>query len=313
MTDKYFRYVLIFAVITAVLFGMSMYYRFDTDASKIRGHYAFMQTRNNIKLLRQIRLTTPKSGEVNLVFADNEWHFKEAKDYFINVNRLADFYDMVNNALIKTVNPVNQKVLAEHHLTPETGTMVVTYDNQGNVLDEMIIGKHYDDNLVYAYYAKNKGYYYIIGPVGAFSGDAGDWIPYPLLSIDTNHIRRIIIQGRLYEGEKLKKLMQYSFNMQRAFGVLSFIGYNGVTTKSELAEDMTAEVESRTFDVVMDNGLIYAFKIYEIESLYWLEITLKSDKISRKGVAEFVKHNQKYFSDWLFLADTRQGKILYDM
>ncbi|MBR1825167.1 MAG: DUF4340 domain-containing protein [Alphaproteobacteria bacterium] len=313
MADKYFRYVWIFVAVAAVLFGMSVYRQYNSDAGKIRGQYAFAQTRDNIKLLQHIKMTTPESGEVNLEFADGDWRFKEAKGYFINVNRLADFYAMVNSALIETVNPAAKETLEKQNLTPETGTVVITYDNTGNVLDEMIIGKRYDDDSVYAYSEKNKGYYYIIGPVGAFAGGARDWIPYPLLSIDGGRIRRMILRGHLFEGEKLEQLMQSSFNMQRALGVLSFIGYDGVSLKSDLAEDKYADIKPRTLDIVMDNGLIYAFEIYEIEDLYWLGITLKVDKISRKGVASFVKQNQKYFADWLFLMDTRQGRTLYKM
>lgn len=313
MIDKYFRYMWIFLVAAAVLFGATLWNKRQIDAGTVRGQYAFAQTRNNIRLLKHIKMITAESGEVNLELRDGEWHFIEAKDYFINVNRLADFYAMVNSALIETVNPATSEALKKQNLTPETGTKLVTYDNAGNVLDEVIIGKRQNDESVYAYFANNKGYYYGIGPVGAFSGGAQDWIPYPLLNIDANLIRKMVIRSHIFEGEKLAKLMQSSLNMQRALGVLSFIGYDGVVLKSDLAEDKTVNVKPRTLDVVMINGLIYAMEIYKVEDTYWLGISLKVDKIARRNVPAFVKQNQKYFADWLFLMDTRQGKILYEM
>lgn len=313
MLNKYFRYAWIFLAAAAVLFGTVLWNKYQSDAGKVRGQYAFEQTRNNIKLLKHIRMTTPTSGEVNLELRDGEWRFKEAKDYFINVNRLAAFYEMVNNALIETVNPATVEVLEKQNLTPDTGTKVTTYDGAGKVLDEVIIGKRYNDESVYAYFANNKSYYYSIGPVGAFSGEAQDWIPYPLLNIDANLIRKMVIRGRVFAGEKLEKLAQRSLNLQRALGVLSFIGYNGIMLKSDMLQDETVNVEPRTLDVVMINGLIYAMQIYEVADTYWLGITLQADKLTRKDVPAFVKQNQKYFADWLFLMDTRQGKTLYEM
>ena len=313
MNKKYLLYAGIFFVTTLIFFGAAFLYRQNSNAGIVRGEYAFAHTRNNLRMLSRIWLKSPESEAINLYSKNGEWHFKEAKDYFVNTRHFANFYTTLNNALIKMVYPATPQTLEHHQLTSSTGTQVITYDNTGKILDKLIIGSRYDDDSVYAYFAQNKGYYYIIGPVGPFSGEPTDWIPYPLLSIDEFLIRRLIIRNQNYEGQKLSDLLKHSYKMQRVLDVLSFIGYNGVTAKAELSSEITNQSEPHTFDIVMRNGLIYKFEIYKIDDLYWLSINLKADKISRKEVPPFVRQNQKYFADWLFLLDTRQGKILYDI
>ena len=103
MNKKYIRRAFVFLCFAVLVFVAALWYRNGIEAGQVRGKYAFIQTRNNIRSLQRIQMTTAESGEINVYRKGEDWHFKEAKDYFINVNRLADFYNMVNNSLVEGV------------------------------------------------------------------------------------------------------------------------------------------------------------------------------------------------------------------
>lgn len=313
MNKKYFRGAIIFLAAAALFFGGALWHRRHITAGQVRGQFAFEQTRNNIRQLGKIQLTTAEGGEINIYRQNNDWFFKEAKDYFVNVHSLADFYNMANNSLIEAVRPAEATELTDKQLTLETGTKVVTYDTAGNVLDEVIIGKHSTGASAYAYQPKNKDYYYIISDVGAFSGMPEDWIPYPLLTISERLMKSIKTEKKVLTKAQIARESVGNPDMQRVLDVLSFISYDGVATKSELLSDEAQNIKPHKIEITMVGGLIYDFEIYKIEDLYWLGVTLKTDKVARKEVPSFVKNNQKYFADWLFLMNTRQGKTLYEM
>jgi hypothetical protein len=101
--------------------------------------------------------------------------------------------------------------------------------------------------------------------------------------------------------------------MQHFLDALSFIGYNGVALKSDLENDPNITTKPHHLELEMAGGLIYEFEIYNIENTYWLGINLKSAHVAHKKTATFVADNRKYFTDWLFLMNPQQGKILYEM
>lgn len=313
MNKKYIRRAFIFLAAAVLFFGGALWHQRHIAAGQVRGQFAFEQTRNNIRQLGKIQMTTAEGGEINIYRKSGDWFFKEAKDYFVNVHSLADFYKMANNSLIEAVRSAEAAELEDKHLTLETGTKVVTYDTVGNVLDEVIIGKHLNGASAYAYQPKNKGYYYIISDVGAFSGMPEDWIPYPLLTVPENLMKTVKTEKSVLSKAQIEQKAAADAGMQRVLDVLSFISYDGVSAKSELLSEEARSVQPRKIEITMAGGLIYAFEIYKIEGLYWLGVTLKTDKIARKEVPPFVKNNQKYFADWLFLMNTRQGKTLYEM
>ena len=313
MRRKHIFGALAFLCAALLLFAAALWQQKQSQAGLVRGIFAFAQTRSNIRLLAKVKMITADSGEINIYRRGEDWYFSEAKDYFVNVHQLAEFYNMVNNSLIENVFPAEPEALKGKMLDPETGTKIITYDTKDNVLDEMVIGKHSVGASSYAYNPRNPEYYYIISNVGAFSGEAEGWIPYPLLTVDARLIKSLKTAKTVYTQEQIQKSVTVNPDIQRVLGVLSFIGYDGISAKSELLSDEAQNIEPHEIEVTMAGGLIYAFSIYKIEDLYWLGITLKADRIAYKDVPTFVENNQKYFADWLFLMSMRQGQILYNL
>ena len=110
MNKKYIRWASIFLGIAALLFGGALWHQRHITAGQVRGQFAFEQTRNNIRQLAEIQMTTAEGGQVSIYHKDGDWFFKEAKDYFINVHSLVEFYNMANNSLIEAVRPAAKHV-----------------------------------------------------------------------------------------------------------------------------------------------------------------------------------------------------------
>lgn len=301
---------LIFMVVAAFLLGAAWLYRQHSDAALVRGQYVFANTRDNMQNLAHIRLITA-GGETNIYKQDYDWRVKEAEDYFVNANRLTDFYEMINNSLIETVAPADEETKKEKQLNAESATKIITYNADDEVLDEIIIGKHYKGTSAYAYSPDNKKYYYVISNVGALSGKSENWLPYPLLSVDDYLISKIKTPKLDADHEQIRQLLAGSLEFKRAAEVLGFIGYDKIMRKSEF-QNLQKE-QQRRLEITMVGGLVYVLDIYHINYAYWLGITLKADKVSRKEVPPFVGANQKYFADWLFGLNKRQGETLFEM
>lgn len=311
MNKKDILHALIFAVAALGILCAAWLYRQHNEAALVRGQYMFAKTRNNMQNLARIKMITDE-GEINIYRQNQDWRIKEAEDYFVNANRLADFFEMINNSLIESINPADEKIKKEKQLTDGAATKIITFDTNNKVLDEVIIGKHYKDASAYAYSLDNQRYYYVVSNIGAFSGKKENWLPYPLLSIDDYLISKIKTPKRNIDHETIKQLLSGSIEFKRVIEVLSFIGYDQIMRKSELLQN-NQKKEKRSLEITTAGGLIYILDIYYINGVYWLGVTLQTNKVSRKEVPPFVAANQKYFSDWLFGLNKRQGSTLFEM
>lgn len=313
MNKKLLIWAFCFAFAAALFCGGAWVYQHSKNNALVRGEFAFAETRNNLKRLGHVQMITPDSGEINLYRRDGLWYFKEAKDYFVNVERLADFFKMMNTAMVERVIDENVNEIHQNGLEPQSGTILKTYDLDGKLLDDVIIGKRTDKNSAFVRSTKTPKYFYIVSSVGAFSGQPMDWVPYPLLSIEHNLIHFLVINGRKLNRAKVEERILRSPAMRRLILALQYMDYVGLINRKDLLEDKTITPEKKTIKVGVVGGLIYDMDIYRVKGTYWIGITLRADKIARREVRPFVEQNQKYFSDWLFQLDNEQGKILFDI
>ena len=311
MNKKYYAILFLFLLIVAVASIGAFAYREYCESAIMRGQYTFMNTRNNIKGLHKIAIHTPQFGEINLYRKEGEWYFKEANNYFINSKMLACFYNMINKSMILTVNNATEKQLQNNELTNKTGTVVKTFDIEGKLLDEIIIGKHLENEQMTFARRGAKKYIYTISEVGCFSGNADSWLPYPLLNIDDNLIKDIVINGESAGNSRLLSNKKYQKELEKIMKTLQFVDYLGITYKDELQQNYP-QIKPTKLEIVIVGGLIYMLDVYKIEDTYWMTVTLHTEKVARKLVAKFAKDNQKYFIDWLFHLNSAQGEVLYN-
>lgn len=313
MSKKYLWFALVFSLVAFLFCGGVWLYQKSQKEDLVRGEYAFIASKNNLRHIGRIQMITPENGEINIYRRDGLWYFKEAKDYFANVERLSTFFKIVNEALIERADAVSATDL--HHMElDENGTVLRIYDLNDQLLDAVVLGVRLDKDSIYMRPEENSNSAYLIGPVGAFSGHPMDWIPYPLLALDHEQINKLVIRGRELNRRKIEDRIMRSPAMRQLILTLKYVDYSGLVYKADILEDDTLFVEMHPIEVVMDNGLTYALNIYKVqEDSYWLGITLKADKIARLEVRPFIEQNQKYFADWLFQLNDEQGKILFNL
>ncbi len=318
MFNKYWKIITVSTVLLTSLTAYSLWYIKQKAGLNLRGQYIFSQTKENISTLQKIKLTTPDTGEINIYLKDDGvWHFAEAADYFVNPEQLSAFYYMINNAVITAIDK-NSDFTKTELLIPSSasrqgeGTLVETYDSDGNLLDKIIIGKTLADNDYH--FARNPKYpyTYTISSVRGFSGNADAWIPFPLIQLPVNALENIKLTEDTLSAQTLQTYLPRSLKLRKFVSSLTYLGYTGIAYKKDFNEDFS-DVTPHQITVETSLGLIYVLNIYKPEpDEYWLTVKLEHTKIPQKDVIKFVQENQKYFENWIFNLDTAQGKLLYN-
>ncbi len=318
MSKKYWILGCAIVCLLGLLAGMSIFHAEQKKGESLRGRFVFERTRENIRLLQKIKMTTPEFGEINIYQKNGGWYFKEAADYFVNTEQLANFYYMVNNSIFITVQKAQQKDFKQNALMlPEEkdenneGTTIETFDFEGNLLDRVVVGKTLDGGESNFVRLPKYPYVYTINSVHGFSGQADAWIPFPLLKIHPSVIKSLDIQGTVLSSEALNLYFPTSLKLQNLLASLSYLGYTGIVYKKDI-QDEISKIQPHLLKVETTIGLIYVLKFYELDDNYWLEVNLAYTKIPKKEVIPFVKENKKYFDKWYFQLDGEQGKIFFE-
>lgn len=312
MPKKYLIISLCVALGMLLLAGFSVWYAKIRSGLNRRGEYVFMQTRQKAVLLQQIKLTTEATGEIHIYDNNGEWRVKEAADYFADAKQLAAFYKMINNSVIIAVDEVSKSKLAAYGLDDEQKTLVETFDAEGNLLDSVTLGGGYADGEYRFAQLKGYPYIYTISEVGEFSGEAGAWMPFPLLEISADQVVGITISDRTFTLQEMPTALAKSKKFREFSAALLYVDYNGIALKKDFEDDFS-KIEPRKIAVETEVGLVYNLSIYKIaDDDYWLAVKLSTSIMPLKEVVPFVKNNQKYFADWVFNLNSGQGKILYD-
>lgn len=314
MKNKYLYFAAYFCGAVILLAVLAFEYMQYQQGRNVRGQYTFANTRQHISELARIKIITALDGEINIIREDNVWRFKEANNYFANVEMLSEFYKMINNSIILTVSdkmsPEQIGLAINKDGKPNSGTIVETYDTQGQLLDSLVLADFVDvDDHRYARLT-NRPYIYMINGAVRFSGRAETWLPYPLLSIPQNIVEEFVWNGETYNRYYFEKLLQHSAKGRMVMQILRFIEYQGLTTTLDFVKAYPM-AKSKKIKVVTIAGLIYNLYVYHAEGTYWLKVTLSSTKVPHKEVIPFIKNNQKYFDKWMFQLNDQQGAMLY--
>lgn len=312
MNKKYIAGGILFVLAAlSFLWGAWFYSQYKKSAD-VRGRYAFSRTREKINYLGSIQIYTKAGGKISLFrLSDGSWRFKEAKEYYVNEDRLSDFFRMVKNSIVVSAVEADDTFLQKNNLTADSGISIKTYDYDGNLLDDIIIGNQDEqNNMMWINKAENVGFAYMVSSNGKLSGEAPDWLPYPLLTIKTSDIKSVTINGKKTDFVQLKKNLRHSAIWRDFARVLEFVEYFGLTFKSDLA-DLSEDVKIRNIDVGMMNGMIYKLTILNVEDSYWLIISMDANKVFTTEAIDIATDTYRYYADWIFHLSDEQGKVLF--
>lgn len=319
MNKRYLVFAALFALVALLLLGASLYYRNYVSFANQRGQYTFAQTRQNISRMARIQMITADDGEINIIRDGGLWRLREAAGYYINNAMLAAFYQMVNNSVIMTVQKSDTAQIAALQLAAPTddaelaakGTEVAVYDDEGVLLDHLIISKPLKDSDYR--YARHTGspYVYTISSAGIFAGDGQSWVPYPLLKISDDMIDALIIDGKILDRQLLHDIEPYLSFIRDIKQTLGFVRYDGIALQSDFFAAFP-DIKPQTLQVLTPVGLLYTLDVYAADNAFWLTVKLERGKLSSRQVAEFIRDNQHYFDGWIFKLEQAQGQALYD-
>ena len=312
MNKKYFIYAFIFVLVSACCGIGAHLYTSWRNSLTVGGGPAFAATKAKMPHMGKIKITNPDGSEITLSRQNGIWHFEEAKNYFATLNQMNDLLRMLNDSSIISTEETNKRQLERRGLDDKSGILLQTYTLDNKLLDRLIIGKKDGKKICYARQPQSETHTLRISSCGSFSGEAGDWLPYPLLSLSFDEIARIKTpENELFDDEIHQQIMQSS-DMRRFILALGAVDYQGIAFREELLNNPDLQITSRTVEVELKNGLVYIFNIHLIDDTYWLEADMKVGKVARKAVPEFIEKNRSYFGNWLFQLGDTQAQTFYN-
>ncbi|MBR1600882.1 MAG: hypothetical protein IJ677_04820 [Alphaproteobacteria bacterium] len=313
MTKKHILGSVLFVLVSLLMLTGGWFYSRYKQGVNVRGEYTFATTKNKIDYLGNIKVSTANGVGFNIYRRqDGSWRFKEVKDYFVNEDVLAAFFNMVKNSVIVSVLPVDEQFLKQNSLTAETGTEIETYDYDGKLLNKIILGKwNPKQQLMMVKNSENEHYAYEVSAVNNFSGLVKDWIPYPLLSIKTSDIKSVVINGNKKDYQEFNNKLTHSVAWRNMAGVLNFMEYQGLTFKSDLA-NLPPDVKVRQIDVLMLTGMFYKLTVFNIHNSYWVLISMDAQKVFAREAINVAADTYRFYADWVFQLMDEQGVALFN-
>ena len=306
MTKKNFLIILILLILSSVILFTSFIYIQKQHEKNLRGTYTFSNTKDNIHIMKTIKIKNNENEELTIYREKDVWKIKEAADYYVNPHILVNFYDMIHNSIITTV------LEEEYNDETENKTIIETYSEDNNLLDRIILGKE-AENKKYKYAViNNNSISYLINNTEKFSSDLYDWVPHPLLRLPYQDISFLEIDGKKINKNILEKILPYYEEIAKGLKFFSYMTYESIIKKEDIFKIIPQD-KPHNITITISSGIMYSFDIYKTGDLYLISITLNTTRIPRKEANEFVKNNQPYYSDWLFAINSDIGSILYNL
>ena len=183
MNKKYIQGVVIFVLFTLILLGGAWLYVRNKQESNLRGKPVFAATKAKINYLGDIKIISPENGEINIYrLKDGGWRFKEANEYFVNEEMLASFFKMLKESIImsEAVKPEGD-FSEKNNLTADKGIVLQTYDYEGNLLDDVVVGKQTGKDQVWILKSGTTPYAYTASGINGISDLPENWLPHHML------------------------------------------------------------------------------------------------------------------------------------
>lgn len=312
MNKKYIEGVVLFVLLALFVLGGAWLYSRNKEGSNLRGKYTFAETRDKINYLGSIKMVSPENGEITIYrLEDGSWRFKEAKEYFVNEEMLAAFFKMIKSSIILSAVQPKGDFAEKNNLTAEKGITLKTYDYDGKLLDDVILGGKIGEDRGWLIRPDKASYAYTVSEVNGISDLPQNWLPYPLLSIDTESVKSVTVDGEKIDYDGFKRKIKRSAAWRNLFRNLNFLEYFGLTFKSDLA-DLPDYAQIRRIDVKMLNGMIYKLTAIYVDDSYWIVISMDADNVFMAEAVEVAASTYRYYADWVFRLSDEQGRTLFD-
>lgn len=318
MNNKTLIFAALFALLSAA-FALSV-----ISSRKPRQHIEteellFSKTYDQALNVNKI-LITDSASEKTLLLNGKYWRIPQADNYYAGL--------LISNALLYSINTAKIETII-HNITPDmqlerprpgvdipggNGTEIRTYDKQGRLIDDVIIGSAKNG----LQYAKRPESDYAMMVSGGFDlpRKLYDWLQQPLLQITQEGIETIILQSDIGQQMAFKPQESDSFyNVRREKTDLSplltpFTNLKLIDVVDyEVSEFKNADPD-RVIAIFMFSGLIYGIELYRKDTEFWIRINLSSNTLPTKLASDYIKDSSFLYHGWIFKIHPEAGARL---
>ena len=278
------------------------------------GEFLFENTNKEGTKVEKIVIKMPKI-QISLYYENKFWHIKEADGYFadlITINKL--FQDLNNSKIEAIATGISLEEAGIKNNQDTIGIEIETYNNQGKMLDSVILGKK-KNNYWYAAKSGEKQIYLISG-IFDLSDNLKYWLQQPLISIEPKNISSFIMQTETGQQVAYKTSMESPFYnlQQKQINVMplleKFMLFMPQNAKKIQNTPLDSLKPNKIIVLFAYSGLIYGIEIFQIEEDFWIKVDLSINKLPTKIASQYIKESLFLYQGWAFKIDKNLGKFL---
>ncbi len=282
------------------------------------GRLVFARTASH----RNISKITVTSSEGSISFeADNNmWLVKESDYYYANIELLNLLMSDIHTARYIGKQTFNKTLMEKLSLlmpaANETGagTLIETFDEQGNPLDAIIIGKQNKKNNFYFVRPADKEEIWIADGNFLLPAEVYSWLMQPLFEFPENIFETIsVTDGETTSTAARNNARAHFFNKENVVfpkAVIERYSYL-IAEKVLSAQNFDETLFPRHKQIVLStfNGLKITTDMFYDNKEYWIKITLSPMVLSTVAVNDYIKDNAFRFDGWYFKIPQAAGKV----
>ncbi len=281
------------------------------------GRLIFAQTVAQ-KNISKVIITSPENT-ITFEADNNMWLIKESDYYYANIELfnllLNDFHtaryigkQAFNPSLLEKLSllmPAKEKIGA--------GTLIETFDEQGNKLDAIIIGKKNKKNNFYFVRPADKEEVWIADGNFLLPTEIYSWLMQPLFEFPENIFDAISItqSGKTATAERTDARSYFFNNGNVVFPQSVIERYSYLITEKVLSVQNFDEIlfpHHKQIVLSTFNGLKLTTDMFYDNQDYWIKITLSPMVLSTAAVNAYIKDNAFRYDGWYFKIPPAAGK-----
>ncbi len=285
------------------------------------GGYVFAKTINSKTGFSKVKITKP---QMSVTFEEDNgiWMVKEADYYFANTQILKNLLNDIQNAKLSHPQEFSEEMMTKNSLNepskddPHSGTLIETFEDNGQLLDSIIIGNKTENRTSSFVRHSDKEEIWRTDKAFEMPDEQYSWLLQPLLAY----------QPELFESIEIVNGAE-SRNIYRTDTVYPFIDKNKKEVNPiallERFRYLVAEeiLSAQNFDenlfphhkkiiLTTFNGLVTNLDLFYDRENFWFKISLSKAVLITPTVNDYINNNAFLYENWYFKIPASTGNVL---
>lgn len=278
------------------------------------GNFLFEETNKQGTDITKIVVKT-SDLQVSLYYENKFWHIQEADGYYADLITINKLFQDINQTKIEALSMnVTAKEAGVEQGRNASGTQIQTYNQKGELLDSIIIGKK-KNNFWYASRSGSEQIYLISGNFD-LPDSMNYWLQQPLISLLPENVESLLIQSSTGQqlAYRLAEKSQFLNLKQQPVNVIPLLDKFVLFTYKDVKKIQNTPLDSlkpqKIIILFPYSGLIYGIEVFQIEGEYWIKVDLSITKLPTKLASDYIKDSLFLYEGWAFKVDKKLGKYL---